>query len=193
MGNYSCARAQPESDPGISQARPEAVEPIAHGCCRSRELHGLVVPEVRSDFRHADIVGKYTVFDVGGNKFRLIATIKYRWQVVYIREILSHADYDRGHGNEHRSVRFGTRLHSQRTPARVLKIDPRKYGRLLGKAAPAVIETEEESAANVDPRRRLMDKDDDSISPEEGRLQNSLAMLLRRKSARTRNILPCLP
>jgi mRNA-degrading endonuclease HigB of HigAB toxin-antitoxin module len=32
----------------------------------------------------------------GGNKFRLIAAINYKWQVVYIREIFTHADCDKG-------------------------------------------------------------------------------------------------
>jgi mRNA interferase HigB len=34
------------------------------------------------------------VFDISHNRCRLIATIKYRRGMVYIREILSHADYD---------------------------------------------------------------------------------------------------
>ncbi|MGA9055800.1 MAG: type II toxin-antitoxin system HigB family toxin [Terriglobia bacterium] len=41
-------------------------------------------------------MGTYTVLNIGGNKFRLIATIKYKWQVVYIRQILTHAEYDEG-------------------------------------------------------------------------------------------------
>ena len=57
-------------------------------------------------------------------------------------------------------------------------IDPRKYKRLLGEAAPVVIETEEEYKRMLARFERLMDKDDDSISPEEGRLLKLLAMLL---------------
>lgn len=49
--------------------------------------------EVRSDFRHADAVGLFTVFNVAGNKYRLVAVIKYRWKVIYLRYILSHAEY----------------------------------------------------------------------------------------------------
>ena len=50
---------------------------------------------VREDFRHADIVDGYTVFNIAGNKYRLIAAIKYPWQVVYIRQILTHGDYNK--------------------------------------------------------------------------------------------------
>ena len=47
-------------------------------------------------------------------------------------------------------------------------IDPRKYRRLLGEAAPVVIETEEEYRRMLARFERLMDKDDDSISSEGG-------------------------
>ena len=50
---------------------------------------------VREDFRHADAVGLFTVFNVAGNKYRLIAAIMYRWQVIYIRQILTHSEYDK--------------------------------------------------------------------------------------------------
>lgn len=40
------------------------------------------------------MVGRFVVFDISHNKCRLIATIKYKWRMVYIRYILSHADYD---------------------------------------------------------------------------------------------------
>ena len=49
--------------------------------------------EVHRDFPHADLVAPFTVFNVGGNKFRLIAAIAYRWQIVYIRHILTHREY----------------------------------------------------------------------------------------------------
>jgi mRNA interferase HigB len=38
----------------------------------------------------------YTVFNIAGNKYRLIAAIKYRWAVVYIRAILTHVEYNKG-------------------------------------------------------------------------------------------------
>ena len=38
----------------------------------------------------------FTVFNIGGNKYRLITEIYYPQRVVLIREVLTHADYDRG-------------------------------------------------------------------------------------------------
>jgi mRNA interferase HigB len=80
----------------FTQAHADAVEPLAHWYLVSRRALWSSLADVRRDFRHADIVGKYTVFNIAGNKFRLIATIKYKWQVVYIRQILTHAEYDKG-------------------------------------------------------------------------------------------------
>ncbi|MGI8825169.1 MAG: type II toxin-antitoxin system HigB family toxin [Chloroflexota bacterium] len=50
--------------------------------------------QVRETFRHADVVGRYTIFNVGGNKYRLIVEINYKRQVIYIRDILTHQEYD---------------------------------------------------------------------------------------------------
>lgn len=50
---------------------------------------------VRSVFRAADQVGKFTVFDIGGNKFRIIAAIHYNRRRIYIRHVLTHLEYDK--------------------------------------------------------------------------------------------------
>jgi mRNA interferase HigB len=53
-------------------------------------------PELRDTFPTADQVGKLTVFNIGGNKVRLIAAIHYNRQKVYIRAVLTHPEYDQG-------------------------------------------------------------------------------------------------
>jgi len=40
------------------------------------------------------MVGRFVVFDISHNRCRLIATIKYKWRLVYIRRILTHTEYD---------------------------------------------------------------------------------------------------
>lgn len=42
-----------------------------------------------------DKVGRYTVFDVGGNKYRIITVIHYNREKIYVREVLTHAQYDK--------------------------------------------------------------------------------------------------
>ena len=53
--------------------------------------------DLRRTFASADSVGGLTVFNMGGNKYRLVAAIHYNRRKVYIRAVLSHTAYDRGH------------------------------------------------------------------------------------------------
>ena len=47
-------------------------------------------------FPATDKVGELHVFDIGGNKLRLIAVVDYRFQKIFIRHILSHTEYADG-------------------------------------------------------------------------------------------------
>lgn len=51
--------------------------------------------ELRAMFPGADQVDGLTVFNVGGNKVRLIAAIHYNIQRIYIRHVLTHSEYDK--------------------------------------------------------------------------------------------------
>ena len=51
--------------------------------------------DLRTEFPHADQVGKLTIFNVSGNKARLIAAIHYNRQKVYIRAVLTHDEYNK--------------------------------------------------------------------------------------------------
>ncbi|MBE7529529.1 MAG: type II toxin-antitoxin system HigB family toxin [Chloroflexi bacterium] len=52
--------------------------------------------EVRLTFPSADKVGNLIVFNISGNKYRLIASIHFNRSKVYIRYVLTHAEYVRG-------------------------------------------------------------------------------------------------
>lgn len=52
--------------------------------------------EVKAHFPAADFLGgSVTVFDIGGNKYRLVVNMRYDLQRVYVRHVLTHAEYDR--------------------------------------------------------------------------------------------------
>jgi mRNA interferase HigB len=74
---------------------PDSLEPLVHWYLVTKRAAWNNLPEVRADFPHADNVGVFTVFNIAGNKYRLVAAIKYRWHVVYIRHVLTHAEYDK--------------------------------------------------------------------------------------------------
>ena len=51
--------------------------------------------EVRKTFNSADYVPPHVVFDLGGNNFRLVGALHFDRQKLYIREVFTHAEYDR--------------------------------------------------------------------------------------------------
>jgi mRNA interferase HigB len=52
--------------------------------------------ELRRTFPNADRVGELIVFNIGGNKYWLIASIHFARNKVYIRHVLTHPEYDKG-------------------------------------------------------------------------------------------------
>jgi mRNA interferase HigB len=52
--------------------------------------------ELKAAFKTIDKVGDLTVFDIGGNKYRLVAYVRFEKQIVYVKAVLTHRDYDKG-------------------------------------------------------------------------------------------------
>lgn len=75
---------------------PQAKEPLNAWYMLMRTGGWKTFVELRAIFPSADQVGHHTVFNIGGNKYRLIAAIHYNTQLVFVRFVLTHADYDLG-------------------------------------------------------------------------------------------------
>jgi mRNA interferase HigB len=56
--------------------------------------------ELKQVYPSADLVGRYTVFNIGGNKYRLIARVVYRSQTIFVVSIMTHTEYDLGKWKE---------------------------------------------------------------------------------------------
>ncbi len=52
---------------------------------------------IRRMFGSADKVGKFIVFDMGGNKYRLVTIVHFKYRKLYIRAVLTHKEYDKEH------------------------------------------------------------------------------------------------
>ena len=50
--------------------------------------------EVRRDFPNADQVGGALIFDVLGNHYRLISTVSYAGQRIFVKALMSHREYE---------------------------------------------------------------------------------------------------
>jgi len=79
---------------------PETRAALAHWYKVVKRYHFSSFAELRTHFPSADQVGKLTVFNIGGNKVRLIAAIHYNRRKLYIRAVLTHAEYDQGKWKE---------------------------------------------------------------------------------------------
>ena len=80
----------------FANAHNFAAEPLDNWYRRARKAKWKNLAEVRLDYPHADLVGKCTVFNIGGNKFRLITKISYVGQAIYIKRVLTHREYSTG-------------------------------------------------------------------------------------------------
>ena len=75
---------------------PDAREPLDRWYHVARKAKWLNLGQVRRDFPHIDTVGNCTLFNIAGNKYRLIVKIRYEYQTIYVRLILTQASYKRG-------------------------------------------------------------------------------------------------
>lgn len=75
---------------------PDAKEPLDTWYRLTKRAAWRNLAETRQTFPHADPYQECTIFNIGGNKYRLITKIYYEDQTVLIRFVLTHPEYDRG-------------------------------------------------------------------------------------------------
>lgn len=80
----------------FAERHPDALIPLMQWFKLAKRANWAHIMEVRKQFPRADAVPPFTVFNIAGNRYRLIAEIEYLREVVRIRQILTHAEYDRG-------------------------------------------------------------------------------------------------
>ncbi|HMS43035.1 MAG TPA: type II toxin-antitoxin system HigB family toxin [Pyrinomonadaceae bacterium] len=68
--------------------------PLSDWYKQSKKADWSNLAEIKEVFPHADLVGECIVFNIGGNKYRLITKIKFRAKIIYIRFVLTHNEYD---------------------------------------------------------------------------------------------------
>src|SRR6516225_6714331 len=60
----------------------------------SRTVAGHDWGDVKASFLSASLVGDCVVFNVGGNKYRLISRIRYATHKVFVLKVMTHREYD---------------------------------------------------------------------------------------------------
>ena len=80
----------------FAEDHPESRTALAQWYLLAKRNDFSSFANLKLTFPAADRVRKFTVFDVGGNKVRIITAIHYNRKRIYIRAVLTHAEYDRG-------------------------------------------------------------------------------------------------
>lgn len=52
--------------------------------------------DIRESFPATDMVGDLAIFNIRGNNYRLIVRVVFVYKRVYIKEFLTHSEYDKG-------------------------------------------------------------------------------------------------
>jgi len=64
-----------------------------YGIMRQREYQNP--NQLKAEFRNASLLGNgYSVFNIAGNKYRLLVHIRYDVGIVFIKRVLTHEEYD---------------------------------------------------------------------------------------------------
>lgn len=78
----------------FSARHPNAATPLQAW----RKLIEHSAPRNHADLKRlansVDRVGDYYVFDIGGNKFRVVAAVHFERQMLFVRHVFTHAEYD---------------------------------------------------------------------------------------------------
>jgi mRNA interferase HigB len=86
------------SKPGLlelARKHPETIPTLTHWYKVAKKAEWRGLHEVRREFPSADQVGDALIFDVLGNKYRLIATVNYARKQLFVKALLAHREYDR--------------------------------------------------------------------------------------------------
>jgi mRNA interferase HigB len=75
------------------EAHPESKTALKTWYAAVRKSDWRNFADLRRTFGDADVYKKCTIFDIAGNKYRLIAWVNYKTHAVYIRHVLTHTDY----------------------------------------------------------------------------------------------------
>jgi len=84
----------------FAEKHPDAKSALQHWYKQAKTDDFKSFVELRKTFGSVDQVGKLTVFNIGGNKVRLIAAIHYNRRTIYIRALMTHREYDEGKWKE---------------------------------------------------------------------------------------------
>jgi mRNA interferase HigB len=77
------------------QQHPDAVEPLRYWHKVVKAAKWQSFADVRKTFASADSYKTLVIFNIAGNKYRLVAKIEYRLSIVFIGKVITHTEYSK--------------------------------------------------------------------------------------------------
>jgi mRNA interferase HigB len=80
----------------FAKVHPDALASLNNWHVITRKAQWKNFAQLRNDFGSADQVGRRVVFNISGNKYRLIARVNFEKQRIYILHVMKHTEYAKG-------------------------------------------------------------------------------------------------
>lgn len=84
----------------FSSIHRDAEKPLRAWFSTAKKANWQNLAELKQVYPAADLVGRYTVFNIKGNNYRLISRIVFRSQTIFVVAVLTHGEYDLGKWKE---------------------------------------------------------------------------------------------
>ena len=82
------------------QDNTQAEIPLTDWYFKIKQSTAKNIMQLKKEFNSVDAVHGYTVFDIGGNNYRLITAVHYNNQRCYIRAVWTHAEYSQRYNQD---------------------------------------------------------------------------------------------
>jgi len=79
----------------LAQGHKDARDPLLAWYKKASKTKWSNLAEVRADYPHCDMYGSCYIFNIGGNKYRLIVKIEFLKGTIYVKHVLTHKEYDK--------------------------------------------------------------------------------------------------
>ena len=77
------------------EIHPDAEQPLRAWHAKTKKANWKKPDDTKNDYRNASFVANSRViFNIKGNKYRLVAVVNYQYQIIYVRFIGTHEEYD---------------------------------------------------------------------------------------------------
>ncbi|QKS29177.1 MAG: mRNA interferase toxin HigB [Accumulibacter sp.] len=77
------------------ESNPDAEQHLKSWADEARKASWRQPADIKAQYRNASILrNRRVVFNIKGNDYRLVASVAYRYQAVYVKFVGTHAEYD---------------------------------------------------------------------------------------------------